>query len=296
MRTSLTPSGYSVVYPDEIVFTGDVNLITVSHPTSNVGVQIQLGSKIVSYTSEQKMIEFDVSQIIVNEGEGTKQLTIYITSAPSEPQIITSVTVVHGRSIPQRTHGATSRIIYDGSSSTIDVFCVKSCIISCDGVDRSGTAGINVLPASSEIKISYTEQVAIGDIFGSVISDTHRILVEEPCMPSNGVIIYYRDADGCRRCFVGKVMSEVFSPSAVDYRGGSMYRHAPKRHVNSIGSSFSVGIKSVDPQTYLEDVMMSDDVYMVNAAGETISLSPKSISAQRDGKVHDVIIELTSMI
>lgn len=210
---------------------------------------------------------------------------------------------VFGKSLQERHHGSERIITYAdwaADMATIEVFKPQNWTgtITCGGVSflvNDTEAQIRTLgPLTSDSIVKLVGQggsVWAGEVWDDYQNTSWNIRLVQVCPPRDGIKLTYYDTDGCKRYAIGMVLGKTMAAKRDEYvTGGIVYDNVPQSLLTGYTGTLDVGFSDVEPEQYLEDIMLSPYVSTKKGA-ETVRLIPSTLSLVRDGDTKDIIIK-----
>lgn len=281
MRNQIAAGSCFVLYPEEVVFLNDRNIISLSSLSAGnnaVGGTFSLtngqDTVQISYMSERDNLVFDLYSVLKKLYAGGYQ-TINVSGSVSIGNSTGNITpftiqVNEGRTLEDRSHCAERTVyFYDQdqlygyeiltlNGGTVNGVSVNAGV-SKHNFNRYSDFTVTVVDGQDTRDIQF-KYVNIGG-FGSA-----------GCRgidSSNGYItIKYVNTDGCTRFLCGKIKSRKRSVGQTEWMDNSLVRNTP----NSILTEFTDEITVVFPEcerlAYVEDIMFSQSIYYQNDNGD----------------------------
>lgn len=310
MRTE-THGGVTIEYPDYLMYIGDDNLVTAYKS----GVTVQLGVAVgatwnnngVYYESDLGAVTINISQLLRAQATtgGVVDLTFYIgdKDATYSTTFSASFFLLDGRTCVDRYHG-TGHIVFAPSDGDIElpILSDNGKVTAGEYVADNLNAGIYRLSAGnvqgdiSEVVVSCADARQFGyinDPYAS--SETSYEVRIINCMPNDGVLLTWRDCDGCKRYIVGKIVSRS---SNVEQNIFKTSAQNPQRRVARMQRNITIGIPQASRDMWLEDIAYSESVAMVNPlTGDEVAIVPNfnDININEKG-YQDITLEFIAQI
>lgn len=284
MRTA-TYSNVIVEYPDAVVFAHDNNRIIVhTSDDATVGAKITIGGQIVRYNGVSKSAMFDVSKLIRISANDTMNVSIQVLKNGTAVGVVnTTFKRCQGRTLADRLHGSATTIIATDDTTSVQIFSPSAGTASVEQTTIQLTSGINTINIgrTNAILVTYASPVKLGDLFGASESNFVSINIERRCIPDRGVIVRYRDTDGCDRMVVGMITEQTNTAEDYSYKSRSGLFDPPKRLVLSEGSQLTIFVENVPPKSHIEDIIYSENVTIEGLGGISVEGVPSLKTLQR---------------
>lgn len=286
MRTQLVLS-INVVYPEEMVFSNDRNVVTLQYLGGNnrtVGAILNFtnggGDTVqLNYNSEQKYLVFNLlsvfKKMLGNDTYNTVTMTGSISDGVSTASISpVSFKLADGRTLHSRPHNA-ERVVYYYDNMDLHGFEVLSLYggtvgqttvqsgitkfdweTNLDSFDMPQTDG-------QDTRTIHFQRAAIGG------DDTYQTGCLDGDDDSVGVFkVRYFNTDGCKRFLQGKIQNRKRTVGYTEWTADDIVRHSPNAMITSTTDEITVGFPSVARQAYAEDILYSPIIEYQREDGE----------------------------
>ena len=293
----------NMVYPDEVVFSNDRNVIELKYIVSGSGsvgglftlTNANSESVQIEYNSEQKYLAFNLFSVFKKLLGDDSYTTITMSGSVGNGTSTANITPVafklcDGRTLHSRPHNAETVVYYYDSS---DLYATEILSLYGGTVNQTGVQpGITKfnwttsLPSFDVIQVDgedrrviHFQRAALGgdSSFSSGCSG-------DGAETSFGVMKFkYTNTDGCWKHLQGKVISRKRSVGITDWRADDIVRHTPHGMITSTTDEVTVGFPGVKRGAYAEDIMFSPIIYYQREDGEwePCMVSSKSIQLQK---------------
>lgn len=310
-----------IEYPDNLVWLNDNNIIRVASSVSgeSVGARVAVreptGSQLIlDYWSETNELVFllndTLKQLFTNNTSSWDVLVQPYSFSTPQVSFTFQMKVLWGKSFPDRSHGAATTIYWNDVNelTKLQIFSYEGGSAIVQNNSFTLAAGVNSLNLGS-LSIGEDERIHIlstnvlettPDVLGGIWSDT-RVNAEDyyitlknvpVCADYNAVRIYYNDTDGCYRWIAGKLKKETNSAKGSTYSSiSSIYRNGANKHIDSTSKTVTVGYQGIDSAAYLQDIMYSEDVRMLNYNGDLVPVSVNTSKLTNEDFENDFEIE-----
>lgn len=307
-------------YPDALVFLNDNNIIRVgsSLTSDTVGARIVVreptqNQVVLDYWSETNEIVFLLNDSLLQlYNDNLSQWDVLVECySNSTPQATFSfqMNVYDGKSFPDRSHGCTKTIYWSDINDLVklQLFTYEGGTAVVKNTPFSLTPGITSLNLTN-LYLSDNEKIHItannilpttpqylGDIWGSKMdADDYYIdlIYKQKCNEDGAVKIYYKDCDGCGRIITGKMSKEVNNSKGTNYgRIDNIYKNGAYKLITSNSKIVTIGFSDVASTAYLQDLMYSNDIRMVNYNGDFVRVSLNTSKMENKALENDFEIE-----
>jgi hypothetical protein len=217
---------------------------------------------------------------------------------------IKDIAAYYGKTLQERHHGSCRVITYADLADIqkVDIFIPSGWVGS---IKYNGLVTIhNQTTAAIEQAVNTLGGVQVdmipgifssvwtGEVWEDELVSTWSVRLVQVCPARNGIKLVYYDTDGCKRYAIGEVLKKTMVAKRDEYRRGELseYDTVPRSLLTGYSGTISVGFADVDPQQYLEDIMLSPVVTTERGSG-TINVIPTTLTLVRDGKTKDIIID-----
>lgn len=315
MRT-YTLNNTVLTYPNKLVFDGDRNVIeaNASSPCTALGVKVCLQSDESVYVqcmSQGTHVVIDITEflqanLVINTSTMVK-IYVYETGGTPGFKYVDFITN-QGRTMPYRIHGSTTIVhvpwMYSTNPSnvSVDILANQRVMIGNDTLSE-GVHHVQLANPGYEASINVRSHDVSATFEYGEIWDKHvatsiaGLLVNIDyirCLPKNGIIVRYTDTDGCVRYASGQVLVNTVGGEHTVYKKRFGAVNAPHHHIDAATEILKVGFDTVQPGEYLEDIMLSDDVSIVECGNAVINdvakIMPTTMTLERDGETKDIVI------
>lgn len=307
-------------YPDALVFLNDNNIIRVgsSLTSDTVGARIVVreptqNQVVLDYWSETNEIVFLLNDSLLQlYNDNLSQWDVLVECySNSTPQATFSfqMNVYDGKSFPDRSHGCTKTIYWSDINDLVklQLFTYEGGTAVVKNTPFTLTPGITSLNLTN-LYLSDNEKIHItannilpttpqylGDIWGSKMeADDYYIdlIYKQKCNEDGAVKIYYKDCDGCGRIITGKMSKEVNNSKGTNYgRIDNIYKNGAYKLITSNSKIVTIGFSDVASTAYLQDLMYSNDIRMVNYNGDFVRVSLNTSKMENKALENDFEIE-----
>lgn len=307
-------------YPDALVFLNDNNIIRVgsSLTSDTVGARIVVreptqNQVVLDYWSETNEIVFLLNDSLLQlYNDNLSQWDVLVECySNSTPQATFSfqMNVYDGKSFPDRSHGCTKTIYWSDINDLVklQLFTYEGGTAVVKNTPFTLTPGITSLNLTN-LYLSDNEKIHItannilpttpqylGDIWGSKMdADDYYIdlIYKQKCNEEGAVKIYYKDCDGCGRIITGKMSKEVNNSKGTNYgRIDNIYKNGAYKLMTSNSKIVTIGFSDVASTAYLQDLMYSNDIRMVNYNGDFVNVSLNTSKMENKSLENDFEIE-----
>lgn len=307
-------------YPDALVFLNDNNIIRVgsSITSDTVGARIVVreptqNQVVLDYWSETNEIVFLLNDSLLQlYNDNLSQWDVLVECySNSTPQATFSfqMNVYDGKSFPDRSHGCTKTIYWSDINDLVklQLFTYEGGTAVVKNTTFTLTPGITSLNLTN-LYLSDNEKIHItannilpttpqylGDIWGSKMeADDYYIdlVYKQKCNEDGAVKIYYKDCDGCGRIITGKMSKEVNNSKGTNYgRIDNIYKNGAYKLITSNSKIVTIGFSDVASTAYLQDLMYSNDIRMVNYNGDFVKVSLNTSKMENKALENDFEIE-----
>lgn len=307
-------------YPDALVFLNDNNIIRVgsSLTSDTVGARIVVreptqNQVVLDYWSETNEIVFLLNDSLLQlYNDNLSQWDVLVECySNSTPQATFSfqMNVYDGKSFPDRSHGCTKTIYWSDINDLVklQLFTYEGGTAVVKNTPFTLNPGITSLNLTN-LYLSDNEKIHItannilpttpqylGDIWGSKMdADDYYIdlIYKQKCNEEGAVKIYYKDCDGCGRIITGKMSKEVNNSKGTNYgRIDNIYKNGAYKLMTSNSKIVTIGFSDVASTAYLQDLMYSNDIRMVNYNGDFVNVSLNTSKMENKALENDFEIE-----
>lgn len=307
-------------YPDALVFLNDNNIIRVgsSLTSDTVGARIVVreptqNQVVLDYWSETNEIVFLLNDSLLQlYNDNLSQWDVLVECySNSTPQATFSfqMNVYDGKSFPDRSHGCTKTIYWSDINDLVklQLFTYEGGTAVVKNTPFTLTPGITSLNLTN-LYLNDNEKIHItannilpttpqylGDIWGSKMdADDYYIdlIYKQKCNEEGAVKIYYKDCDGCGRIITGKISKEVNNSKGTNYgRIDNIYKNGAYKLITSNSKIVTIGFSDVASTAYLQDLMYSNDIRMVNYNGDFVKVSLNTSKMENKALENDFEIE-----
>lgn len=303
MRTYTFSNGVTATYPNYLTYLGDDNYINFNYSSGHIDARVIIGTYTLSYDSQIADVTFRINDVLRKVRTNNNDLTIQIKCDNGLGVLETftfTIKAMLGKSLPQRHHASNSIIV----DTDYDTFETIDFLFPCAGTlsDNASTphtivksvAGIYSIDVSdfeNLENVTFTaasgQSVSFGERWNAKQNTFNYTFVEQ-CIPNNGIVVRYYDTDGCERQAVGVVSNIDTSNDTSIFNAGGIFNRSASFHLNNVECELSIVFDDVDPRQHLEDMLFSQEIWVV-VGNDTISLQPTS-SINNDGKFNDITI------
>lgn len=285
MRTQLLLS-INVVFPDEVVFTNDRNVVTLQYIGGNnrtVGGQFTFtngGGETaqLNYNSEQKYLVFNLlstfKKLIGNDTYNTVTMTGSVTDGISTSNITpVSFKLVDGRTLHSRPHNA-EKVVYYYDNMDLHAFEVLSINGGTVGQTtvQSGITKFNWETNLDSFEMPQTDGTNVRTILFKRAALGGDNNFQSGCEDGNEEVgifkVRYFNVDGCKRFLQGKIQNRKRTVGYTEWTADDIVRHTPNGMITSVLDEITVGFPSVARESYAEDIMYSPIVEYQREDGE----------------------------
>lgn len=321
MRTDTTTNlGYTLTYPDAIVWGGDDNYIRISGSTNIGKIRVRCYPELVGavghffdYTPiSQKDVVIHINDLLLAMN-AYETLTIVVDVTGLNNYEFT-IGYFRGKTLPYRNHGCSRVVSLTGLSSVqymLTAAPVTMTWVEVSGIIRREETQVYETPglisiscdkfseAVPYVTFDYSDASRGGTPQPGIFEPTEDIVTltsTNECVNKNRCVVEWYDTDGCVRHAVG--LHEGFSTSVgqLEFRksGLSIIRDTPARKVTDISAEITLTFDAVPKKMYIEEILTSEEVYITSADVSTsrkISAIPTTLNVMRDsGDYQDITI------
>lgn len=294
----------SISYPSELTYERDSHFIEVTNAVGAVGgVTITINSSLLtspimlSYTSGIDRLRVNLREVVRTlmatareAGDSMASYTLDIASDAAATSLsLGTIYIAQGQSLANRTHFAECVALITPDADEVELWTPSpndgSYTIA--GMETPFTASnwgkpipITSLVDRITLKTAGHPQTRgeLGEFCESVESWT--VELRRTCAAEKEVVVRWCNADGMRRECIAQVMDATMkSDGDVMHRQTDELRHAAYRHITEVKQSLRLGFANIPHRAYLEDILMSDEVVIVEpTAGRIIAAVPTTQS------------------
>lgn len=273
-----------------VTYNGTPHVVNYSAQSSVGEVIVNLSPLIKTYCPADYFITWNAD---FEDGNATQY---------HDQNAIKDITAYYGKTLQERHHGSARIITY---ATTADLAKVEVLVpigfvgnITYRGnaaTISTGTPRLVTLVdggiGSYAIKVSGSA-ATYGEVWDEATEQDFFVYPVQVCPARNGIKLTYYDTDGCRRYAIGEVLKKTMAVKRDEYRRGelSTYDTVPRSLLTGYSGTITVGFADVDPQQYLEDIMLSP-VVETTRGSDTIKVIPTTLTLVRDGKTKDIVID-----
>lgn len=293
MRHQTIMGRVDLMYPEEICFIHDRNIITLTYIAAGdntVGGVFTLTNQqgetaTLLYNSEQKYLTFNLLSTLkkMMNNDYYNVVTVsgsVICGETSEDITPFNIKCVDGRTLHSRGHN-TERIIYYYDNSdltgleflmldggTINFTQVQSGVVKQNLSNYTGDFTVNIVDGNVNRVVTVKKAVIGGDNGystgcgedgdeGGGVDNSFGILK-----------LRYRNTDGCQRFIQGKITGRKRTVGQQDWRADELVRHTPNAMITATTDEITVGFPDIARESYTEDIMYSPKIEYQREDGE----------------------------
>lgn len=294
MRT-LTDSTTRVELPDYLTYRGDDNYVRVYDSGGVITATITIdGSLTLTYESETYDITFDIRDALRTLAAGSHTVAFSVYHNGTLRSFATqNIYLVDGWTRARVTHGRDEYVTVPDGITHVDVLWAASGYGSYNNTSSPVTEGVATVVPNNDGTVVFTPSSG-GGPFGEIYDQKtigYTLNIDYRCTARKGIIVAYRNADGCIRYAVGKWLGDTSTVEVTEYhrRDGVMNR-TPRRHVNEYSDVAEIGIENVKPQQYLDEILMSDEVWLPKE--NDMHVIPADLTFKRTGEQTDAVLKI----
>lgn len=309
-----TDTNMTVDYPEALMWLLDNNFVRCVNRNGAYKISVRLdltaGGIVTTYsnTSEIGDITFRLTSYLRGLAPGTAISALCDVTAfdshgnPFAHAVKFDTKYVYGKTLQERHHGSEGVVVYERISDLQPLELLKPAGWA-GNIYFGSMASSNSDPSPDIVSLPYvspgivevqyrslTTPIYRGDVWDETNAGIWAVRCVQVCPPANGIKLTYYNTDGCKRYAIGEVMRKTMNAERKEYRrGGVVYDEPPRSLVAGYAGTIDVGFRDVEPEQYLEDIMLSP-VVTTSRGSEMINLIPTTLQMVRDGVTKDMVI------
>lgn len=292
MRHQTIIGRVDLMYPEEVCFINDRNVITLTYIASGedtVGGVFTLTNQLgdtasLLYNSEQKNLTFNLlstlKKLMHNDYYDVVTVSGSVICGETSDDITPfTLKCIDGRTLHSKPHNA-ERIIYYYDledltgleflmleGGTINFTQVQSGVVKQNLSNYLGDFNVNIVEGNTQRTVTVKKSVIGGDNGYSTGCGDEG---EGVGVDNNfGILkLRYRNTDGCQRFLQGKITSRKRTVGQQDWRADELVRHTPNSMITSTTDEITVGFPDIERKSYAEDIMYSQLIEYQREDGE----------------------------
>ena len=299
-------------FPDNVLWTGDDNFVIFTQTsgyTMKVTLEVLINGNLyyLKYQGENGAITMRLNDLLRAFAPCSFKMAATVTVyGITEQDSLGDHVIYYGKSLAERYHGSATIITYNDTSllnqlEFYNLFSNEdnptqtqilpnhdiSTVVSPIGISQHYCAN------SSRVIIRRTSgytpaTITIGELWNCSDLSVHTYCLKKVCPQRNGIELRYYDTDGCLRAAIGEVLNKKMKVEREEYlRQNSLINSVPRSVVTTYSGTIEVGFADVEPEQYIEDIMLSPIITELNTGAE---LTPETLELDRDGETKDIII------